>query len=298
MVRFVDSKKLEILMTATDLGSFTKASEVVGYTQSGLTHMMDALEKEVGFPLLQRSHNGIQLTAQGRRLMPAIREFLRANANLENEIQAIAEQKTEVIRIAAYASIAMHWMPEILYRFRRLCPEANVDLRMVDHALEPFELLKSGQTDVIFASRQKLNYCNWVPLYRETMYAILPKDYPLRGRSEFPLEEFADHDFLMPYGNFDSDVNAAIKPVGIKLKAKASKVDDETVIRMVGRGLGLSMMSELMIRGRTDDVQCVPVYPPAFRELGMGTHIRKKETDSIRALKDCILQFVRELPKR
>ena len=298
MVRFVDSKKLEILMTAVDLGSFTKTSEVVGYTQSGLTHMMDALEKEIGFPLLQRSHNGIQLTAQGRRLMPAIREFLQANANLENEIQAIAEQKTEVIRIASYASIAMHWMPEILYRFRRLYPKANVDLRMVDHALEPFELLKSGQTDVIFASRQKLNYCNWVPLYRETMYAILPKDYPLRGRSEFPLEEFADHDFLMPYGNFDSDVNAAIKPVGIKLKAKASKVDDETVIRMVGRGLGLSMMSELMIRGRTDDVQCVPVYPPAFRELGMGTHIRKKETDSIRALKDCILQFVRELPKR
>ena len=298
MVRFVDSKKLEILMTAVDLGSFTKTSEVVGYTQSGLTHLMDALEKEVGFPLLQRSHNGIQLTAQGQRLMPAIREFLQANANLENEIQAIAEQKTEVIRIASYASIAMHWMPEILYRFRRLYPKANVDLRMVDHALEPFELLKSGQTDVIFASRQKLNYCNWVPLYRETMYAILPKDYPLRGRSEFPLEEFADHDFLMPYGNFDSDVNAAIKPVGIKLKAKASKVDDETVIRMVGRGLGLSMMSELMIRGRTDDVQCVPVYPPAFRELGMGTHIRKKETDSIRALKDCILQFVRELPKR
>lgn len=298
MVRFVDSKKLEILMTAADLGSFTKASEVVGYTQSGLTHMMDALEKEVGFPLLQRSHNGIQLTAQGRRLMPAIREFLRANANLENEIQAIAEQKAEVIRIAAYASIAMHWMPEILYRFRRVCPETNVDLRMVDHALEPFELLESGQADVIFASRQNYSYCNWIPLYRETMYAILPKDYPLREKEEFPLEEFADHDFLMPYGNFDNDVNAALKPVGIKLNAKASKVDDETVIRMVGRGLGVSMMSELMVRGRTDDVQCVPVYPPAIRELGMGTHIRRKETDSIHALKDCVLQFIRELPQR
>lgn len=295
---FVDSKKLEILMTAADLGSFTKASEVVGYTQSGLTHMMDALEKEVGFPLLHRSHNGIQLTAQGRRLMPAIREFLRANANLENKIQAIAEQKTEVIRIAAYASIAMHWMPEILYRFRRLCPEANVDLRMVDHALEPFELLESGQIDVIFASRQNYSYCNWIPLYRETMYAILPKDYPLGERDEFPLEEFAGHDFLMPYGNFDNDVTAALKPVGIKLNAKASKVDDETVIRMVGRGLGLSMMTELMIRGRTDDVQCIPVCPPAIRELGMGTHICKKETDSIRALKDCVLQFIRELPKR
>lgn len=145
----MDSKKLEILMTAIDLGSFTKASEVVGYTQSGLTHMMDALEREVGFSLLQRDHNGIQLSPQGRQLMPAIREFLQANANLENQINAISEQKKEVIRIAAYASIAMHWMPELLYRYKRVCPEVSVDLRMVDNALEPYELLESGQTDVI-----------------------------------------------------------------------------------------------------------------------------------------------------
>lgn len=289
----MDSKKLEILMTAADLGSFTKASEVVGYTQSGLTHMMDALEREIGFPLLQRSHNGIQLTEQGAQLMPAIREFLQANANLENQIRAIAEKKTEVIRVAAYSSIAMHWMPEILYRFRRRCPEINVDLRMVDHALEPFELLEKGQTDVIFASRQNYSFCNWIPLYQEQMYAILPKDYPLNG-SVFPLKEFAGQEFLMPYGRFDIDIKAALAPVGVKLNAKLSRVDDETVIRMVGRGLGVSMMTELMIRGRTDDVLCVPVDPPAIRELGMGTHIKKKETESIRKLKDCVLEFIRE----
>ena len=290
----MDSKKLEILMTAADLGSFSKASEVVGYTQSGLTHMMDALEREVGFPLLKRNHNGIQLTEQGAQLMPAIREFLQANANLENQIRFIAEQKNETIRIAAYASIAMHWMPEILYRFRRLCPDVTVELRMVDHALEPFELLESGQTDVIFASRQNYSCCDWTPLYHEKMFAILPKDYPLKERSSFPLEEFADQEFLMPYGRFDIDVKAALDPVGVKLNSKISRVDDETVIRMVGRGLGVSMMTELMIRGRTDDVLCVPVDPPAIRELGMGTHIRKKETENIRKLKDCMLEFIKE----
>ena len=294
----MDSKKLEILMTAADLGSFTKASEVVGYTQSGLTHMMDALEREIGFPLLQRNHSGIQLTEQGIQLMPAIREFLQANANLENQIKVIAQQKTEVIRIAAYASIAMQWMPEILYRFRRICPEVNVDLRMVDHALEPFELLENGQTDVIFASRQNYSCCDWIPLYHEKMYAILPRDYPLKGRTAFPLEEYAGQEFIMPYGKFDNDVHGALEPVGVKLNAKPSRVDDETVIRMVGKGLGVSMMTELMIRGRRDDVVCVPVEPPAIRELGMGTHVKKKETDSIRKLKDCVLDFIRELPKR
>ena len=294
----MDSKKLEILMTAADLGSFTKASEVVGYTQSGLTHMMDALEKEVGFPLLQRSHNGIQLTKQGMQLMPAIREFLRANANLENQIKSIAEEKEEVIKIAAYASIAMHWMPELLYRFKRICPNVNVDLRMVDDALEPFELLESGMSDVIFASKQNYGNCDWIPLYNEKMYAILPKDYPLNDRTSFPLEELEGQDFLMPYGRFSIDVNAALKPRGIKVTEKSTRVDDETLIRMVGAGLGVSMMTELMIRGRTDDVQCVPVEPGIIRELGMGTHSKKKETDSIRKLKECMLKMLQEKPAR
>lgn len=55
----MEAKKLEILMTAVDLGSFSKASEVVGYTQSGLTHLVNSLEREIGFPLIIRSHNGI-----------------------------------------------------------------------------------------------------------------------------------------------------------------------------------------------------------------------------------------------
>lgn len=290
----MDSKKLEILMTAADLGSFTKASEVVGYTQSGLTHMMDALEREVGFPLLQRNHSGIQLTREGAMLMPAIREFLQANANLENQIQHIAQQKTQIIRIAAYASIAMHWMPEILYRFRRLCPEVQVDLRMVDHALEPFELLEKGQTDLIFASRQNYSFCDWTALYHEKMYAILPKNYPIQHQDAFSLEDFSGQEFIMPYGRFDIDVKAALDPLGIKPIMKTSRVDDETVIRMVGQGLGISMMTELMIRGRTDDVLCIPVKPTAIRELGMGTHNKVKDTDSIRKLKDCVLQFLRD----
>ncbi len=155
----MDSKKLEIFMTAADLGSFTKASEIVGYTQSGLTHMMDSLEKEIGFPLLIRNHSGIQLSPQGAQLMPAIREFLQANANLENRIKEVAKESYDVIRVASYSSIMMHWMPEILYRFRRICPNVNIDLRMVDHANEPFELLKNGQTDVIFASKHPTNFC-------------------------------------------------------------------------------------------------------------------------------------------
>ena len=285
----MDAKKLEILMTAVDLGSFSRASEVVGYTQSGLTHLVNSLE--IGFPLIVRSHNGISLTEQGRDLMPDIRQFLQANASLENRIQGIREKQTETIRIAAYASIAMFWMPEILYRFRRICPNVDVDLRMVDHALEPFELLQDGKTDVIFASRQNYGTCEWTPLYHELLYAILPRDYPLKSPTEFPLKEFEGKEFLMPYGRFDIDVHAAFKREGVKANEQTVYVDDETVIRMVGKGLGISMMSELMIRGNTDDVLCIPVTPKSIRELGMGTEKGVELSESVRRLKECVVEY-------
>lgn len=287
----MDAKKLEILMTAVDLGSFSRASEVVGYTQSGLTHLVNSLEREIGFPLIVRSHNGISLTEQGRDLMPDIRQFLQANASLENRIQGIREKQTETIRIAAYASIAMFWMPEILYRFRRICPNVDVDLRMVDHALEPFELLQNGKTDVIFASRQNYGTCEWTPLYHELLYAILPRDYPLKSPTEFPLKEFEGKEFLMPYGRFDIDVHAAFKREGVKANEQTVYVDDETVIRMVGKGLGISMMSELMIRGNTDDVLCIPVTPKSIRELGMGTEKGVELSESVRRLKECVVEY-------
>ena len=294
----MDAKKLEILMTAVDLGSFSKASEVVGYTQSGLTHLVNSMEREIGFALIIRSHNGISLTEQGKELVPAIRQFLQANASLENRIQAMAKQQGETIRIAAYASMAMFWMPEILYRFRRICPKVDVDLRMVDHALEPFELLQEGKTDVIFASRQSGVSCEWTPLYNELLYAILPKNYPLNGRTWFPLKEFEGKDFLMPYGRFDIDVHVAFKKEGVKAREQTVYVDDETVIRMVGKGLGISMMSEFMIRGNTDDVCCVPVVPECIRELGMGMKKDEEPSDSVQKLKDCVLEYVGELKKR
>lgn len=182
----MDSRKLEILMTAVDLGSLSRAAEVVGYTQSGLTHLVDSLEREIGLTLVQRDHSGIALTEEGNALMPAIREFLRANARLENQISAITEKSAQTIRVAAYASIAMRWMPEILYRFRRVCPHIDVDLRTVDHELEPFELLEAWRTDVIFAARQSAFACDWTPLHNDAMYAILPADYPTGRPRDVP----------------------------------------------------------------------------------------------------------------
>lgn len=66
----MDTKKLEALAAAVQYGSFTRAAEALGYTQSGMTHMMNSLERDIGFPVLLRGRGGVRLTPAGERIYP------------------------------------------------------------------------------------------------------------------------------------------------------------------------------------------------------------------------------------
>ena len=127
----METKKWEAMLTAVELGSFTRAAERLGLTQSGLTHMMNALEKEVGFPLLLRDRYGVRPTAAGERLLPAVQELMEANRRLEGQIAAQNSWKRENIRVAAYSSICMHWLPTIVQQFRWAYPDVSIDIRIM-----------------------------------------------------------------------------------------------------------------------------------------------------------------------
>ena len=68
--------KYKALLTAVDTGSFSSAARELGYTQSGLTHMMNSLEEELGVSILQRGYYGIKLTQAGERILPYIRSLV------------------------------------------------------------------------------------------------------------------------------------------------------------------------------------------------------------------------------
>lgn len=291
----MESKKLEALLMAVDLGSFTKAAEVLGYTQSGLTHMMNSLEKEVGFTLLERGRSGVRLTEEGERIAPAVREFLQANARLDSVIEQVASSRTEIIRVSVYASIAMHWLPGIIQRFREECPDVDVDIRMADHVDVPYELLAQGKMDAILVSPQDEGQYEWVHLADDPMFAVLPKDFDTQGMTAFPLAAFEARDFIMPSQGFDKDIMRIFNRIGVKPHILPTWVDDPTVISMVSHGLGVSMMTELTVRGRTDGVKLLPVEPASSRELGLAVRSLDAASDGLRHFIDCTKRVVAEM---
>ncbi len=261
--------KYKVLLTAVDMGSFSAAAQKLGYTQSGLTHMMNALEDELGFSILQRGYYGIKLTPGGERIIPKIRSLVMCEDALLNEIELVKSYGDNVIKIGAFSSMAGTWLPPIVERFNAEFPDVTVNIQ-TGTVTELYGGLDEGRFDICFGSRNLKYDFKWTTLATDRFYAILPEDYPTAS-GEFPLSGFNGTKFLMPGLGFDDDISAVFAENNIKPFITPTYVDDPAIISMVAHGLGISMLSELILHGRNDDVVTAPIVPEVARSLAIAT---------------------------
>lgn len=103
--------KYRMLLEAVDTGSLSKAAEKFDYTPSGMVHIVNSLEQEFSFPILQCSNKGVSLTAGGERIVPILREIVKWEEQLRQVSSAICGKIVGDITIGSYFSIAANWLP-------------------------------------------------------------------------------------------------------------------------------------------------------------------------------------------
>lgn len=261
--------KYKALLVAVDMGSFSVAASHLGYTQSGMTHMMNSLEEEIGFPVLHRGYFGVKLTPEGERIIPRIRALVNCEEALYNEIELVRSYGGNVLRIGAYSSMAMHWIPEIIELFNKEYPEITVNVQTGTVA-ELTSGLESGRFDIVFGSYNPKYDFKWIRLAEDRFYAILPNDYPLESETEFKLSGFNGTKFLMPGLGFDDEISAVFSENAVKPFVTQTYVDDPAIISMVEHRHGISMLSELIIFDRKANVRFIPIVPEVSRKLAMA----------------------------
>lgn len=274
--------KYKVLLTAVDMGSFSAAAQKLGYTQSGLTHMMNALETELGFSILQRGYYGIKLTPGGERIIPKIRQLVMCEDALHNEIELVKSYGDNIIRIGAFSSMAVSWLPPIVERFNAEFPEVTVNIQTGTVA-ELYGGLDEGRFDICFGTKNPKYDFKWTSLARDRFYAIVPKDYPISG-DEFPISGFNGTKFLMPGLGFDDDISAVFSEYNVKPFVTPTYVDDPAIISMVEHSLGISMLSELILTNRRDEVRYVPIVPEVYRVLAVAVRGDKALSPALKRL--------------
>ena len=95
----MDAKKIEILLEAMESGSLMVAAEKNGYTPSGLSHLLQRLEEELGVKLAERNNRGIALSEEGTHLLPYLRNCVNAYQDLEKEAGRLGQKKAEILQM-------------------------------------------------------------------------------------------------------------------------------------------------------------------------------------------------------
>lgn len=277
----MESARCKAFMYAADTGSFTKAAERLNYTPSGVSQLVGALENETGLTLLRRTRKGVTLTPDGEILLPAVREFLEK----ENRIYELAAEVKGLlvgsVTIAAYSSISTHWLPEVIRDFEQDYPQIEIRL-MEGIRQEVTRWLDEKKADIGFLSYQEPMPYEWTPLDYDEMLAVLPKDHPYASKENYPLINCETDSFIMPALGRDDDVVSLFERNGIKLNIHFTTLENFATMAMIEKGLGMSVMNNLITEKWNCDVVKIPVDPPSRITLGLAVPSYKQASPAVK----------------
>ena len=287
-------EKLRTMMAVVDCGSLTRAAGELGCTQSAVSHAIDSLERELGFSVLKRSRAGVRLTGEGERLLPAVRSLLAAAEQLEQTASSIRGLESGTVRIGAFTSVAVHWLPPVLKEFQQDYPHVDFKLLNGDyHDVEQW--LSDGSVDVGFVALPAGVDCECIPLMEDRLLAILPLHSRFENYPKFPLVECETEPFISLLQSSDHDARRALEAAGVKPNVRFYTKDDYAVIAMVEQGLGISIMPELLLKGRHDALQILPLIPEAKRTIGLAIAAGQRAGPATRRFADYVVRYVTEL---
>lgn len=281
-----------VLLAVVEQESLTRAAERLGCTQSAVSHSIESLEKELGFAVLKRGRAGVKLTAEGERLLPAARGLLNSAEQLEQVAASIRGLDCGTVRIGAFTSVAVHWLPGVLKEFQAAYPRVALRLFNGDyHDVEQW--LSDGTVDVGFVTVPCGLDCPCVPLMEDRLLAILPEDSRFASYPRFPLSECETEPFISLLQSSDHDARRALEAAGVKPNVRFYTKDDYAIIAMVEQGLGMSIMPELLLKGRHDRLLALPLVPEAKRTIGLAVAAGEKAGPAVRRFADAVLDYVR-----
>ena len=261
-------KRLIALQKIVELGSFTKAAEKLGYTQSAVSQMIASLEEELSIKLLYRSRIGIRLTLEGEELYPFIQRTVLQYQAMQEKADEIKGLETGIIRIGTISSISCHWLPGLIKHFQELYPKVRFVLHQGDYTSIP-EWVRTGEVDFGFVNPDAVTGLETQFIKEGELRAVVPADHSLADHASVTLEELSKEPFLLLEEGNLSEPLEAFRQLGLEPDITLRVHDDYSILSMIETGLGISILPELVLRKTNYEVAILPIEPAVTRKIGL-----------------------------
>ncbi|MBD2459826.1 LysR family transcriptional regulator [Oscillatoria sp. FACHB-1407] len=188
-------EQLQAFLAVAETGSFQKAAQRCGLTQSTISRQIQSLETELEISLF---HRGAQatLTLGGDRFLPRARKICQEWQNATQELTDLRTGKQPELCVAAIHALCAYHLPPVLQQFCQDYPEVQLRITALgsDRALK---VLKDGLVDVAIVMHNRFlsNSPEMVVkvLYDEPIKVLMAANHPLAHFEAVPWEELAQY---------------------------------------------------------------------------------------------------------
>ncbi|MBN2926739.1 MAG: LysR family transcriptional regulator [Eubacterium sp.] len=278
----MDNNLLKYLafVETVDKGSFTKAANSLNYAQSSISKMIADLEKEWGFPLLERNKKGVCLTSSGKQLLPYARKILSDFEEMQQQVHAINGIQSGTVRIGTFSSVAINWLPNIFSKFQEDYPKIDYEILLGDYD-DIEKWIDEGRVDCGFLRLPSCTNFDIISLKQDEYKAVLPMNHPLAQKDFLDYKDLNEQPFLLLEHGGKTEVSELLEKYNIHPNIRFTTWEDYAIMSMVEKGLGIGVLPEMILKRIPYQVAIRPFRTPYFREIVLAMKDQKKMTPAI-----------------
>lgn len=256
-------RQLRYLQLLARHGSFSRAAEAAHVTQPTLSAGIQELERILGSPVAERGPGGVILTPTGEEAVRRGDDVLARAEDLVEAARAAGQSLTGRFRLGVIPTIAPFLLPRVLPRLRTAYPELKLLLRE-DQTGRLLTALRAGELDgALIALPYDTAGLELAPVSVDELEAVLPVGHPLSARDRLaPSALDGEELILMEDGHcLREHAVGACQIAGPRADDAFAATSLNTLVQMVGSGLGVSLLPAMAVKAGLADIAGVTVRP-------------------------------------
>lgn len=270
----MEFRNMKTFLKVSDLQSFTKAAEELGYSQSTVTVQIKQLEEELGVLLFERIGKNVKLTERGRVFRSQAREIVHAVEQLRSSMGE-TEQIRGSLRVGTVDSLCTKRMPYILQEFRKHCPLVETVVRTGSNETL-YDMVQKNEVDLIYFLDRRQFRDEWVKVMEqeEPAHFVAASGHPLTNEGFVTLTELLAEPLLLTERgmSYRRSLEIAVAMEELELRPVLELANTDVLVNLVIHNAGVAYFPDFITEehveaGELAVIQCVMDVEPVWSQL-------------------------------
>ncbi len=261
----LEIKHMRMICSIAESSNMTKAAEKLCITQSALSQQLKDIENKLGTDLFFRARKKMTLTEVGKQLLDTAVKVLEVIDQAERRITRKMKGETGELKVGTQCIFCYKWLPRVMRLFHAKYPHVEIE---VGNSIDLLEELEEKKYDLIISGAMAhVETHTAVPLFKDQLVCIMPKDHPLTASGFIRFEDFMGENLL---SHAEKSKNRfyqqVLKPKGIEPKKIMNVGAPQAIIEMVIAGFGISVFPRWAVAEalKTWQLAALPITPKGF----------------------------------